>query len=85
MCVESEQQKGQERYVLKWTVIVINHRRGGHFSHSFSFVGSHDQKVAFEQAKELLEKPLYWNRDFFYDVIAIVAGDHPVYNPSMDS
>jgi hypothetical protein len=70
---------------MKWTAIVINHRRGGHFSHSFSFVGSHDQKVAFEQAKELLEKPLYHNRDFFYDVIAIVAGDHPVYNPSMDS
>ena len=68
-----------------WTVIVINHRRGGNFSHSFTFVGSHDQKVAFEQAKDLLEKPLGDNKDFFYDVIAIVAGDHPVYNPSMDS
>ena len=70
---------------MKWTIIVINHRRGGNFSHSFTFTGSHDQKVAFEQAKDLLEKPHGDNKDFFYDVIAIVAGDHPVYNPSMDS
>ena len=69
---------------MRWTVIVVS-CKNGQFSHSFTFTGSHDQKVAFEQAKELLEKPLYHNRDFFYDVLAIVAGDHPVYNPSMGS
>ena len=58
---------------MKWTAITINKR--GEFSHSFSFVGSHDKRLAFEDAQgqtSLL-------------VIAIIPGDHPVYNPVLGS
>ena len=58
---------------MKWTTIVVNRR--GEFSHSFSFIGSHDKRLAFEDAQG--QTPLL--------VIAIIPGDHTVYNPSMDS
>ena len=57
---------------MMWTTIVVNSE--GEFSHSFSFVGSHDKRLAFEDAQgqtSLL-------------VIAIIPGDHPVYHPSLD-
>ena len=58
---------------MKWTAITINNR--GEFSHSFSIVGSHDKRAAFKHAPE--QKAL--------EVIVIVAGDHPVYSPVLDS
>ena len=58
---------------MKWTVITVNNR--GEFSHSFSFVGSHDKRMAFKQAQEQTA----------LEVIVIVAGDHPVYSPVLDS
>ena len=57
---------------MKWTAITINKR--GEFSHSFSFVSSHDKRIAFKYAQEQTA----------LEVIAIVAGDHPVYAPSLD-
>ena len=57
---------------MKYTAIVVNSEGG--FDHSFSFVGSHDKRAAFEDAQGLT--PLL--------VIAIVPGDHPVYAPSLD-
>ena len=57
---------------MKYTAIVVNIE--GEFDHSFSFVGSHDKRLAFEDAQGLT--PLL--------VIAIVPGDHPVYNPVLD-
>ena len=57
---------------MKWTAITINKR--GEFSHSFSFVGSHDKRDAFKHAQEQTA----------LEVIAIVAGDHPVYSPVVD-
>ena len=57
---------------MKWSAIVVNSE--GEFSHSFSFVGSHDKRLAFEDAQgqtSLL-------------VIAIIPGDHPVYHPSLE-
>jgi len=60
---------------MKWTAITINKR--GEFSHSFSFVSSHDKRIAFKHAQE--------QTAFGSPVIAIVAGDHPVYAPSLDS
>ena len=57
---------------MKWTTIVVNSE--GEFSHSFSFVGSHDKRLAFEDAQG--QTPLL--------VIAIIPGDHPVYAPSLD-
>ncbi len=57
---------------MMWTTIVVNSE--GEFSHSFSFVGSHDKRLAFEDAQG--QTPLL--------VIAIVPGDHPVYHPSLD-
>jgi len=56
---------------MSWTAIVVNEEGG--FSHSFSFIGSHDNRVAFEDAQS--QTPLM--------VVAIVAGDHPVYNPDI--
>jgi hypothetical protein len=58
---------------MKWTVIVVNNEGG--LDHSFSFVGSHDKRLAFEDAQG--QTPLL--------VIAIIPGDHPVYNPVLDS
>jgi len=58
---------------MKWSVIVVNSE--GEFNHSFSFVGSHDKRLAFEDAQG--QTPLL--------VIAIIPGDHPVYNPVLDS
>ena len=58
---------------MKWTAIAVNKR--GEFSHSFSFVSSHDKRLAFKYAQEQTA----------LEVIAIVAGDHPVYAPSLDS
>jgi len=57
---------------MKYTAIVVNIE--GEFDHSFSFVGSHDKRLAFEDAQGMT--PLL--------VIAIVPGDHPVYAPSLD-
>ena len=57
---------------MKWTAIVVNSEGG--FDHSFSFVSSHSKRVAFEHAQEQTS----------FEVIAIVAGDHPVYNPVLD-
>jgi hypothetical protein len=57
---------------MKWTAIVVNDE--GVFSHSFSFVGSHSQSVAFEGAQEQTARL----------VVAIIPGEHPVYHPSMD-
>ena len=57
---------------MKWTAIVVNSEGG--FDHSFSFVGSHDKRLAFKHAQEQTA----------LEVIAIVAGDHPVYAPSLD-
>ena len=58
---------------MKYTAIVVNSE--GEFSHSFSFVGSHDKRLAFEDAQG--QTPLL--------VIAIIPGDHPVYNTVLDS
>jgi len=57
---------------MMWTAITVNKR--GEFSHSFSLVGSHDKRLAFKHAQEQTA----------LEVIAIVAGDHPVYAPSLD-
>lgn len=57
---------------MKWTAITVNKR--GEFSHSFSFVSSHAKRDAFEYAQEQTA----------LEVIAIVPGDHPVYNPVLD-
>jgi hypothetical protein len=46
----------------------------GEVSFTFSFVSSHSKRVAFEHAQEQTS----------FEVIAIVAGDHPVYAPSLD-
>ena len=58
---------------MMWTTIVVNSE--GEFSHSFSFVGSHDKRLAFKHAQEQTA----------LEVIVIVAGDHPVYSPVLDS
>ena len=58
---------------MKWTAITVNKR--GEFSHSFSFVGSHDKLSAFKNAQQQTA----------LEVIVIVAGDHPVYSPVLDS
>lgn len=58
---------------MKWTAIVVNSE--GKFDHSFSFVSSHDKRLAFKQAQEQTA----------LEVIVIVAGDHPVYSPVLDS
>lgn len=57
---------------MMWTAIVVNSEGG--FDHSFSFVSSHAKRDAFEYAQEQTA----------LEVIAIVAGDHPVYAPSLD-
>ena len=57
---------------MTWTVIVKDVTTG-ECSHSFSFIGSHDSDVAFEEARSRLRPA--------FDVIAIVKGDHPVYSP----
>jgi hypothetical protein len=62
---------------MRWTVIVVS-CKNGQFSHSFTFTGSHDKSMAFAEAQDHL-------RGQWLDVLAIVAGDHPVYNPSMGS
>jgi hypothetical protein len=56
---------------MSWTAIVLNEE--GSFSHSFSFIGSHNKETAFEFAQSLT--PLL--------VLAIVAGEHPVYSPDI--
>jgi hypothetical protein len=64
-----------------WTVIVVF--RGddpdvnGSFSHSFSFIGSHDRRQAFTEASSRLEED-------YLDVIAIIPGEHPVYHPDVE-
>ena len=58
---------------MKWTAIVVNSE--GKFDHSFSFVSSHDKRLAFKHAQEQTA----------LEVIVIVAGDHPVYSPVLDS
>tara|TARA_R110000824_G_scaffold28031_1_gene94546 strand:+ start:133 stop:306 length:174 start_codon:yes stop_codon:yes gene_type:complete len=55
-----------------WSAITVNKR--GEFSHSFSFVSSHDKRLAFKYAQEQTA----------LEVIAIIPGDHPVYAPSLD-
>ena len=57
---------------MKWTAIVVNSE--GEYSHCFSFVGSHDKRLAFEDAQEQTA----------LEVIAIIPGDHPVYSPILD-
>jgi|TARA_R110000824_G_scaffold323961_1_gene510869 hypothetical protein len=57
---------------MKYTAIVVNSEGG--FDRSFSFVGSHDKRLAFEDAQ---------NQTTLL-VIAIIPGDHPVYNPVHD-
>ena len=57
---------------MKWTAITVNKR--GEYSHSFSFVSSHAKRAAFEYAQGQTA----------LEVIAIVPGDHPVYNPVLD-
>ncbi len=58
-----------------WTVIVVS-CKNGQFSHSFTFTGSHDKSMAFTEAQDHL-------RGQWFDVFAIVAGDHPVYHPDI--
>jgi len=58
---------------MKYTAIVVNTE--GEFSHCFSFVDSHDKRLAFEYAQEQTA----------LEVIAIIPGDHPVYSPVLDS
>jgi hypothetical protein len=58
---------------MMWTAIVVDNEGG--LDHSFSFTGSHDKRLAFEHAQG--QTPLL--------VIAIIPGDHPVYNPVLDS
>ena len=58
---------------MMWTAIVVNSE--GEFSHSFPFVSSHDKRLAFKYAQEQTA----------LEVIVIVAGDHPVYSPVLDS
>ncbi len=60
---------------MKWTVIVVG--KEGVFSYSFAFVGSHDKREAFVEAQRRMYRG--------HTVGAIVAGDHPVYHPSMDA
>jgi hypothetical protein len=67
-----DQEKEEE---MKYTAIVVNIE--GEFDHSFSFVGSHDKRLAFEDAQDL-----FFQSDLL--VIAIVPGHHPVYAPSLD-
>ena len=57
---------------MMWTVIVVNNEGG--LDHCFSFVGSHDKRLAFEDAQEQTA----------LEVIAIIPGDHPVYSPILD-
>ena len=57
---------------MMWSAITVNKR--GEFSHSFSFVSSHDKRLAFKYAQEQTA----------LEVIAIIPGDHPVYAPSLD-
>ena len=59
-----------------WTAIVVS-MKGGNFSHSFSFTGSHDKSVAFAEARSHLQGQ-------WLDVFAIIPGDHPVYSPVLD-
>ena len=58
---------------MKYTAIVVNTE--GEFSHCFSFVDSHDKRLAFKHAQEQTA----------LEVIAIIPGDHPVYSPVLDS
>ena len=58
---------------MKYTAIVVNTEGG--FSHCFSFVDSHDKRLAFKHAQEQTA----------LEVIAIIPGDHPVYSPVLDS
>ena len=57
---------------MMWTAICVN--LDGEVSFTFSFTGSHDKRLAFEHAQQQNS----------FEVIAIVAGDHPVYAPSLD-
>jgi hypothetical protein len=43
-------------------------------SHTFTFTGSHDKRVAFGFAQEQTS----------FEVIAIIPGDHPVYHPDVE-
>ena len=58
---------------MTWTAITIT--PDGEFSYSFSFSGPHSKRDAFDHAQEQTS----------FEVIAIVAGDHPVYAPALDS
>ena len=57
---------------MKWTAICVN--LDGEVSFTFSFTSFHNKRDAFEHAQEQTS----------FEVIAIVAGDHPVYAPSLD-
>lgn len=57
---------------MTWTAICIN--LDGEVSFTFSFTSSHSKKAAFVHAQSQTS----------FEVIAIVAGDHPVYAPSLD-
>ena len=58
---------------MRWTVIVVCGKTG-RFSHSFTFIGSHDSSMALEEARDQL-------RDVWLGVFAIVKGDHPAFGP----
>ena len=55
-----------------WTAICVTF---GEVIFTFPFTASHDKRLAFEDAQG--QTPLL--------VIAIIPGDHPVYNPVLDS
>ena len=57
---------------MTWTAICIN--LDGEVSFTFSFTSSHSKKAACVHAQSQTS----------FEVIAIVAGDHPVYAPSLD-
>jgi hypothetical protein len=57
---------------MTWTVIVRD-LRTGMYSHTFTFIGSHDSTSALGEAKQRLRGG--------FDVFAVVKGDHPVFSP----
>ena len=57
---------------MTWTAICVTFDE---VIFAFPFAASHDKRLAFDHAQEQTS----------FEVIAIVAGDHPVYAPALDS
>jgi len=68
---------------MTWTAIVVS-AHGGEFSHSFTFDGPLFPREAYEHAVSLLPKPRYHASGWFYNIAAVIKGEHLIYHPSTE-